>query len=1607
MIKKTVSLLLLAALLFTTNFTCNIKKNISASSYSELNQYLQKTMHWTHSGVFSGSDYSTLQGQVELKFYAKNANSGSAGSPTVIYVMNHGMERIGTESDVEIINNFLNGSQDEDLGEDFIVITADYSQVQDAVSPALDWNLQALRNAIYSNTNNSIFADTTLKISNLELYVVPAGCRLARNLTFWDISQHGVDGSLGYILQQYNDPTYLVQQAGMPIADTWQDMKKKNGEPMDFTQKLDIVYPSQPNKTAPVFMLRNSSHMRRMAEENIRRPHYLGFMLRGYAYVIYDFNYTPIARADHYEYTDRSYSMDGVNGYKSIRAALRLVKDKAYKYGYSDKLIGAWGHSKGSMGPACLIDPDNAEKPERDNVLTYSNTYGNGSGDAPNQPWLTYSDGPKVGQPIPTDISVAYMSMGDGTRFYKSIITGDYGPFIIACGENDKDHTQYWNAQTQYYLDKNLNHMALWMKSVGHDFPYGYDAELDIDRYLACFDYFEQHLTSDIAPKPIYTLPIDKDVNVSRDSSVTIKFSVPMNVQSVKSGTNITKSDGTLANGSWNVSLQDTTFTWIPEGRLLQGEKYEISINTTTENQQNIPVTEKILSEFTTVNASQVLSIRKGYENVIADLKNDTVMLGDGATVEALKEALYTDGSFLVFDDGTKQMQADNNKLVSEDMVIEVTDEFGEIYNYLIEIIEREPLYLITGAETGWANGSGTNTNDMYERLISSVDDAECQDGKALEFTFTRRSNRNSIGHLQFWSPFNADMGNLLVSGIYNRLELRIKSTAPININDEHATETYSSAVVLGSYSDSSNASNATRTTHGQLIKFANGGAVRCGDTSNSSSTSANGAVEGLTHEYDKWYTVFVDFDTSELISKGVRLITTILDEDTGDKYVSSQYILSENMDAPLFNAIKLDAYTPNVNEMGTLGDRFSVYIDYIKTYKWNPFMLEIIDPFVVKNLAVDSILVEKAITVGELRSALHSDGVITVFSSKEKTNVVDDNAAVTANMVLEVKDEDTNETHDYEIMIAPEVSNFDMIVSENIVLRSNNSAYGTPNQLRVKSIPNATESVILLKFDYNGVDPSDIDNVYLDLYSIFVVGTGRDNPNRARLYWTSDISWNEETTAWSALPASLTEVGDNIINVPYLDIGSPETNKYYSFNVTDAILAHDAVNSEKVITFVLRQDRTQNSNGGLEFHARTNTNPPKLIFSKSPKPEEISVLKRYGISDSKVAFTCVGFTPNTDTFKNIVINNISNPADETQIDAVASYNGDTVTVAMNGLKGAGVYEIDMSEVFSTTGSPLPSIIFTTNSTLTYTVDFSKDLTDTVTAVPLFKYGSEKFLIKNKPEMVIGKYQNKRLSGIETKIVNTPIWFYDDANYDSIPTLSASGWSTISGNMELVDAPDGIPGEPNNSNRGYRPKMTGNYTMNTLEPVDVSKANSYVEGWFYDDDPTVPRNGGLWVRTIDDNIQIHITLRDSASAISIHVGNSRVATVPRTKGWNKFAFDFTSGNGFRALVNGEQIYPTSGLDENYTGINRFQIGVNGWSNERLIFDRIMASTELPLDYQYNPTNPNAVIPTGAFADNIAIENVGEFENVRLFMWDSLSDMKPFSGVFNYQVNGEN
>ncbi len=516
-----------------------------AESESEQKVFEQFRQYLVKSETLSDDGYIGIP--VDLNVYCNDPDGGE--KEVILYVMHFNGERIGQEDDASILKDYIN--------EGYIVVTADYRSHPLSVSPAIDWSLAKLKS--YYRVGSG-FSGTNLKMFDQFLYVLPAGYRLAKDIEFWNIEESASVGTLDYIVQVWNDTVVpkFGEKYNLEPAKTIDDCVKPDGSPIQMELNMDIIYPSNPSRAVPVYMQGATQAYKPRNTLDDTSPHFVGFTMRGYATVIYDHEYIPMARDGHYGYF-APYSIARWNGVKAHTAAVRCVRYFADTYGYNADLIGVAGHSKSSYGPGLLANPRHNEIGE---LSTFSGeavdpTYGP-------QPFLTYDDG----TPISDAITVAYTSMGDGTKRYERLASPDNVPTIIACGELDQYGCwDYWPALKAHYREIDIPQLAFGMLGIGHNYPYGYDADLGFDRYQPIFDFFDRYLKPELKlpAKLVYSTPLDNAKDVSPAENIVVKFVTPMEEASINDGIYIVdETTGASLEGSWSAAEGKTEWTFCP-----------------------------------------------------------------------------------------------------------------------------------------------------------------------------------------------------------------------------------------------------------------------------------------------------------------------------------------------------------------------------------------------------------------------------------------------------------------------------------------------------------------------------------------------------------------------------------------------------------------------------------------------------------------------------------------------------------------------------------------------------------------------------------------------------------------------------------------------------------------------------------------------------------------------------------------------------------------------------------------------------------------------------------------------------------------------------------
>lgn len=361
---------------------------------------------YLHGETQTVSDDGYIGIPVELTVYYDYSANGAAvpgynGTPIIFYVINTNTERIGTDSDVDIISSMLERG--------YVVVVADYLNSSAAVSPGLEYSVNKLRTT--KLRSGTFFSDKTVfpEGTYYENHCVPAGYDISIGDVFYEIDKHGADGALDKIVETWNydfrgtygsriikwvdengerkatqkgwdgsSPVWYSDASGstvdnengqyIKIAHTWakkiQDCVKADGSPIDLSLHMDIIYPTSPGYDVPLMISSNSAQHSATFSSREDRPHFCGYMFSGYAVAMFDFEYVPMARDDHYGYFagDTSQGKTGYNNSFALgsynralynTAAVRYLRYLALTdhdtYTFDTGAFGLYGISKGGF----------------------------------------------------------------------------------------------------------------------------------------------------------------------------------------------------------------------------------------------------------------------------------------------------------------------------------------------------------------------------------------------------------------------------------------------------------------------------------------------------------------------------------------------------------------------------------------------------------------------------------------------------------------------------------------------------------------------------------------------------------------------------------------------------------------------------------------------------------------------------------------------------------------------------------------------------------------------------------------------------------------------------------------------------------------------------------------------------------------------------------------------------------------------------------------------------------------------------------------------------------------------------------------------------------
>ncbi len=576
----------------------------------------------------------------------ESVTTGIGGTPIIVYVVNTNAERVGTDTDTEIIKSML------DRG--YVVTVVDYLGDSKAVSPALDWSALEVTAKVVSGT---YFADTGLPTSNLmDVYTVPAGHNISLGNVYWEIDKHSSSGTLEYIVKVWNtdfrsifadtvirwtdsdgnrkatqngydgsEPVWLnaggtADANGQYIkikhtlAEDIEDCVKPDGSPLDLNLYMNVIYPTNPEGDVPVMCLASSGDHLAQVPRSEGRPQFNGFLFNGYAGVVYDHGYVPMARADHYkEFSGSSangvtgdnvtYSVSFYNDKKIHTAAMRFLRYLAASdetFAFDTEAIGVYGNSKGGWmqfigeeHPELMVEKRFFEGHHGESRYEAGETAASTSGlidGGTEQPWLNYG-----GVALDSGADLVYACCGGAEEH----ITDTHAPTFISCNASDTYGSYY--ASSNYFVNACRTHNVptMWVDvKVGHTFTYGPETNFGFDTYDALFTFCGYYLKGD-AVEVVYTSFTKDNASCSLSDDIIVKFSGAVD-ESEMTLVTLTDKEGNSVEGSWSSQFGNTEWTFTLSAPLSANTEYTLTVPASVKGDNGLAMGSDFVQEFTT-----------------------------------------------------------------------------------------------------------------------------------------------------------------------------------------------------------------------------------------------------------------------------------------------------------------------------------------------------------------------------------------------------------------------------------------------------------------------------------------------------------------------------------------------------------------------------------------------------------------------------------------------------------------------------------------------------------------------------------------------------------------------------------------------------------------------------------------------------------------------------------------------------------------------------------------------------------------------------------------------------------------------------------------------
>lgn len=436
----------------------------------------------TDTELHRGKVFSALLDK-EIPFsvrYDASLSPDTVVSYGIIYLKNLPGKRTGREPDESIIGDYL--------AQGFTVLTIDYENSPLAVSPGLEQEIHGFLNPREQHQaarrpDTRFFEGLPQSVRPSRVYILPPGYRVAHQVPYFDILRHGPHGIEEYLLARWNEQIVPVNE-GFSEADTFSDMRMRNGDPVDSLYVMDVIYPSQAERPVPV-LIRFATDLVKDPNAGNERWHFTGFTLRGGAYVSVGHPYDPLYRNYWRELGSQNYTLLNYLGLTSAQAALRQLAARADEFHLDPDRFFGHGHSKGQSFVTRMLNPHHEHHAEMRRL--------------PNQPPGSPEPPPFAG--FPARLKAGYQSAGLGNFYHdrkdadgNPILVSDYLPTLIAIGENEEASVVAAFHRLVARLEELevSNFSALFMPGLGHDIPIGWNPDLERCNYDIYIDFFRE-----------------------------------------------------------------------------------------------------------------------------------------------------------------------------------------------------------------------------------------------------------------------------------------------------------------------------------------------------------------------------------------------------------------------------------------------------------------------------------------------------------------------------------------------------------------------------------------------------------------------------------------------------------------------------------------------------------------------------------------------------------------------------------------------------------------------------------------------------------------------------------------------------------------------------------------------------------------------------------------------------------------------------------------------------------------------------------------------------------------------------------------------------------